>query len=251
MGFYQEFSSYYDIIFPPQPAQLKFFEGEFKKNFDDKISILDVACGTGGYSLELGKKGYRVTGVDLESEMIQIAERKLEQMGNDSLKNKIDFHVADMCDLSAYSNQYQGLICLGNSLAHITEEENIKRALQAFYQALDNRGTAIVQVVNFDRILKHKVDSLPTVDEEEAVLVRNYIHRSDGLIDFQTELNIKKEGQQKTYDNTVVLRPILKQELESWCVEAGFKTVTFYGKFDGMEHSDETPATIVVAEKMV
>ena len=36
-------------------------------------SVLDVGCGTGRHSIELGRRGYAVTGLDLSSEMLAIA----------------------------------------------------------------------------------------------------------------------------------------------------------------------------------
>jgi 2-polyprenyl-3-methyl-5-hydroxy-6-metoxy-1,4-benzoquinol methylase len=35
-----------------------------------------VACGTGGYSLELAKQGYNVTAVDLDAEMVEKLKNK-------------------------------------------------------------------------------------------------------------------------------------------------------------------------------
>ena len=32
---------------------------------DRRTKILDVGCGTGRHSIELGRRGYRVTGIDL------------------------------------------------------------------------------------------------------------------------------------------------------------------------------------------
>ena len=40
----------------------------FAKNTNS--SILDVGCGTGRHSIELAKRGYIVTGLDLSSEML-------------------------------------------------------------------------------------------------------------------------------------------------------------------------------------
>lgn len=52
--------------------------------------VLDVSCGTGNYSLELKRRGVRVIGLDISSEMLSIAKKKAENEGL-----KIDFIRAD------------------------------------------------------------------------------------------------------------------------------------------------------------
>jgi len=43
-------------------------------------SILDMGCGTGRHSIELAKRGYKVTGVDLSSGMLSEAEKTAKKM---------------------------------------------------------------------------------------------------------------------------------------------------------------------------
>lgn len=42
--------------------------------------ILDVGCGTGNYSIKLAKKGFEVVGVDISTEMLNIAMEKSNNM---------------------------------------------------------------------------------------------------------------------------------------------------------------------------
>lgn len=44
-------------------------------------SILDVGCGTGRHSIELAKRGYRMTGVDLSSGMLAEAKKNAAKAG--------------------------------------------------------------------------------------------------------------------------------------------------------------------------
>ena len=44
-------------------------------------TILDMGCGTGRHSVELAKRGYKVTGVDLSSGMLKEARKKADDAG--------------------------------------------------------------------------------------------------------------------------------------------------------------------------
>lgn len=59
--------------------EVDFIENEIK--FNKECRILDVGCGTGRHSIELAKRGYTVTGIDLSNNMLEKAKRNAKEAG--------------------------------------------------------------------------------------------------------------------------------------------------------------------------
>ena len=55
-------------------GEVDFIEKEL--GFDKSKRILDIGCGTGRHAIELAKRGYKVTGVDLSKSQLQRAKEK-------------------------------------------------------------------------------------------------------------------------------------------------------------------------------
>lgn len=221
MGFYEEISKYYDYIFPVGQEQSNLVDGIFDKG----SSILDVACGTGTYTLALAKMGYDMTGVDISQGMIDIARANARRQ-----RLNTAFYVADMMDLSDFgSNSFDGVMCMGNSLVHLPDEASVLAALEEFQRILKYTGKLLLQIINFDRILKYHVEELPTIRNDEIGLIftRKYRFDQQGHIDFITELTVN--GQR--FENSVKLLPIQSQGLVSLLSKAGFSHIRLYGGF--------------------
>ncbi len=251
MDFYQQLSKYYHHVFPTGQIQLNFLLKELLplKNMG---KILDVACGDGGYSLELAKQGFQVVGFDLSPGMVQVAlenQKRLEDNTQESIAGKTEFRVGDMRYAHKLGQEFAGLFCIGNSLAHLINDDDLIDTVNNFYGALKDGGTAIVQIVNFDYMVNNKVPNLATISNQEIVFERKYHYREDGLIDFNTWLTVKESGSsEKTYKNSVVLKPLFVEHLDKLFYQAGFKSLDHYGAYDGREYKADSPATIIVAK---
>ena len=60
-------------------GECDFIEKEI--NFDKSLKIIDIGCGTGRHSIELSKRGYLMTGIDLSESLLGKAREKAEQNG--------------------------------------------------------------------------------------------------------------------------------------------------------------------------
>lgn len=108
-------------------------------------SILDVGCGTGRHSIELAKRGYSVTGIDLSSEMLTRAAAAADAAGV-----TVDWVHSDATRFSL-PNKYDAAICL------------CEGAFGLLGQADDPIEQPLAILRNISRSLKPKARSLFTV----------------------------------------------------------------------------------------
>jgi len=68
------------------------FHDWMMRNLTDKDFVLDIGCGTGRQCVPLAESGIRTIGIDVDEDMIVLAERKLEER---NLKKLVDLVIAD------------------------------------------------------------------------------------------------------------------------------------------------------------
>ena len=83
-------------------------------------SVLDIMCGYGRHSLELSRRGLKVTAVDNLSEYIDEIKEK-------ALSEKLEIHAicSDVLEMQIEST-YDVVICMGNSLQFFNEQETLQ-----------------------------------------------------------------------------------------------------------------------------
>ena len=82
-------------------------------------SILDVPCGAGRISIELARRGYNVTGIDISAELLDLAKNKAKDINHD-----INWAEMDMRQLP-WNNQFDGAVCFWSSFGYFSETDNI------------------------------------------------------------------------------------------------------------------------------
>ena len=76
--YYHEFAWAYDLLqTDPVAPRVEFVEALLSnQGIGVNSTILDAGCGTGRYTVELGKRGYQVCGVDRSPELIAVAQSR-------------------------------------------------------------------------------------------------------------------------------------------------------------------------------
>jgi SAM-dependent methyltransferase len=126
---------------------------EKELNFNKSLKILDVGCGTGRHSIELSKRGYSVTGIDLSESQLSKAREKA--ISNDL---KIDFLKYDARDLP-FENEFDAaiMLCEGAFPLMETDEMNFE-ILKNVTRSLTGTGKFIFTTLNGLFPLYHSVE---------------------------------------------------------------------------------------------
>jgi len=142
-------------------GECDFLEKEL--NFDKSLKILDVGCGTGRHAIELTKRGYSVTGVDLSESQLQRAREKAKE--NHLI---IDFQCQDARNL-----QFDGefdvaiMLCEGGFPLMETDEMNFE-ILKSVTKSLKPKAKFIFTTTNGLFPLFHSMSEFYASVQEEG-----------------------------------------------------------------------------------
>jgi ubiquinone/menaquinone biosynthesis C-methylase UbiE len=157
-------------------GECDFIESEI--GFNKKLQILDIACGTGRHTIELTKRGYNVTGIDLSESQLKRAKEKAKEQ-NLSIK----FQKIDARNLP-FSSEFDLaiMICEGAFPLMETDEMNYQ-ILKGASRALKSNGKLIFTTLNGLFPLFHSVNNFLLSNSDKDIT--SYDHTSFDLMTFR------------------------------------------------------------------
>ncbi len=124
--------------------------------------VLDIGCSGGLHALELSKRGFSVTGLDIESSAIKLAEKRAQ---NENQKAK--FAVLDIeKDKLPCDEKFDFIYSIGNVLSHV-KKELMPEILQKIYGCLDKNGILLFDVLINSKPFQEEI----TPDESELPII--------------------------------------------------------------------------------
>jgi len=142
-------------------GECDFIEQEI--SFNKSVIILDVGCGTGRHSIELSKRGYQVTGIDLSDSQLVRAREKAEKQGLN-----IDFLKHDARNLP-FENEFDLVIMLCEGAFSLMETDEMNyEILKNAAKSLKGHGKIIFTTLNGLFPLYHSVEEFHVSTSEEG-----------------------------------------------------------------------------------
>lgn len=219
------------------------------------FSLLDAACGTGMHTIALAKKGFESAGADVSSGMVHRAILNAKEAGIPVLFKTAGFTELGGAFRSTDVFPFDAILCLGNSLPHLTSSGLIRRALQDFHSCLRENGILILQNRNYNAVMARRERWIGPQSHSSAqgewLFLRFYDFEPDGMITFNiVRLHREKGGEWEQNVSTVHLYPLMRDDLVELLKNSGFHDIQFFGKLEDVAFNpSESENLVVVARK--
>ncbi len=227
-------------------GECDFLEKELQHN--KSLKILDVGCGTGRHSIEMSKRGYNMTGIDLSASQLARAKEKAK-----AHNLKIDFQKQDARNLP-FNNEFDVaiMLCEGGFPLMETDEMNFE-ILKNVTKTLKTHGKFIFTTLNGLFPLYHSVEEFcdSTTDEGNATYRSNTFDlmtfRDHNITEFEDD-----SGNKKTLDSNE--RYYVPSEI-TWLLKSlEYKKIDIFGARLGAFSRNDKLTTedfemLVIAEK--
>jgi SAM-dependent methyltransferase len=128
-------------------------------------SILEIGAATGGYTLELARRGYAVTAVDLSTGNLEACKRSLVEAG---LRDQVRLVLADARDLGEVTEREFAAVLLMGPLYHLVEEADRKTALKEVADRLRDGGVLFSAFISRFGIMGDLMKNLTDWIENQA-----------------------------------------------------------------------------------
>lgn len=218
---YTQFAQWYDLHY----RSIKNYDEECERlaYLLEKLdpipkNLLDVCCGTGEHARILGEKhGFLVDGIDLESNLIAIAQEK----NPDSA-----FSVADMRRFSL-PKRYDAITCLFSSIGYAETEKALGEAIESMAKHLNPDGWLIIEPwVEPDEWDPELIQSSRSEDEESGVTIEQRRKAwTEGLTSvIEIEYRIEAPDEQLTFTETHRIGLFSRKQIETALERCGFKS---------------------------
>lgn len=211
------------------PVLLALFEREKVK------TVMNLGSWTGEYDVRLAKEGFNVLGVDENEMMIKICQEKRNDLSEQE-KKRLTFNEINYNELEKnVKEKYDAVLCIGNSLPYI--DMPLKELMVKIKSTLSENGIFVIQVLNFEKIIKrknrllsfncHESENGNRGESMSLEFIRtvndDYIKHNVALFDF--------DGKEWFFSGmtSVKVRNINRKKIEEALRLAGFSKITFAG----------------------
>lgn len=217
--------------------------------------VAELGCGTGSITIPLAAAGYHMTGIDLSSDMLSVAQKKMEEhpQGRRFMREGSVRWVRQNMKEWELPEPVDSVISFCDCLNYVTEEEDIQAVFASTYAGLVPGGSFLFDVHHPNTLVRYEEEQ-PFVLDEPSV---SYIWTC-GLdvprreIEHHLSIFAREEGQNGLYrrfEEIHIQRAYDPGWMKAELLNAGFSDVKVFADFEWLEADDSAARLFYIAVK--
>lgn len=246
MSSYTAFAEVYDRLMTDADykGRTQYLLRLFEKYDRLPTDILDLACGTGGFSLRFAERGIKVTGVDMSCEMLAVARHKADIAGENIT------YVCQRAEELELPGLVGGAICCLDSLNHITDYGCFCEALRRTARFLEKGRLFIFDVNTVYKALNVLADNTFVIDTDDVYCVwQNFTDKETLTTDVQLDFFTKKDGVYFRSTEDFSERAYTEEQIEKAILDAGLKVLSVFGEMTEKAPDGECERAVYVTQR--
>ncbi|ULO10527.1 class I SAM-dependent methyltransferase [Paenibacillus sp. 19GGS1-52] len=256
MSSYGKFAYVYDVLMAdmPYPDWLTFAETAWKK-YGKPLTVAELGCGTGSITIPLAAEGYHMTGIDLSSDMLSVAQRKMEEhpQGRRFLREGSVRWVRQNMKEWELLEPVDSVISFCDCLNYLLEESDISDVFARTYAGLKPGGTFLFDVHHPNTLIRYEQEQ-PFILDESTVSYIWTCELDAPRCEIEHHLSIfaREEGRSDLYrrfEETHIQRAYDPDWMTAELLKAGFSTVNIYADFEWTEADEDAERLFYVVVK--
>ena len=201
---------------------------------------LDLACGPGRHSVELAKRGFRVTGVDLSPFLLTKARKR-------ALSENVDVEwVREDMRRFVRPDSFDLVVSLFTSFGYFESRDDDLQVLRNVHRNLRRGGALVIEIAGREALAR---GFQPTTSKElaDGSLLGERHEVIDDWTRIRNHWTVIEGGAVTTFRFEVAIYS--GQELRALLSEAGFSNVHLYGAYDARPYGLEADRLVAIARK--
>jgi cyclopropane fatty-acyl-phospholipid synthase-like methyltransferase len=204
--------------------------------------ILDIPCGFGRHAIELSKRGFNVTGIDISETFIKGLTEKI-------ISEKLNIKAIKADILAIQLNEtFSGAVCLGNSFGYF----NIDRMKLFVEKVSSNLETGSKFIINSGMIAESILPNFLNYSKNKSYNVGNITMEVTNIYNVEDSYmisNLLYTKEDKTEEHSFKHYVFTLGEVKRLLKLYGLRTIATYSSTSKEEYNLGDPQVYIVAKK--